>query len=543
MRSERKDEKVVIQWLLGIKLKVLITDSLSKDGTELLKKEADVDVATDLSEKELVMRIKDYDALIVRSGTQVTRDVINAGRRLKVIGRAGVGVDNIDVGAATERGIIVLNAPEGNTVSAAEHAIAMMMSLSKNIPPADESVKRGEWTRSKFVGVEVRNKVLGIIGLGRVGAEVAKIAHGLGMHILAYDPFISVERAEELGVRLAKIDDVVSKADFITIHAPLTKESHHSIGKKEFERMKGGVRIINCARGGIIDEKALYGAIKSGKVAGAALDVFEQEPPVDSPLLELDSVIMTPHLGASTREAQINVAVSVAEGVIDALKEKPVRNAVNMPAIKPDVLALIKPYLTLAEKLGRLSVQLIDGRINTVEAMYSGEVAERDTGPLTTTILKGILDPILSEPVNFVNAPVIAKNRGIKVIERKVGASEDFTGLITVVVRTADDEKGVAGTLFGKNDARIVRIDNYHIDALPSGYMLISKHIDKPGIIGHVGMILGKNNINIAGMQVGRESIGGEAVMVLNIDGPVSDGILKQIEAVDGIQNIKLVVL
>ncbi len=524
-------------------MKVLITDSLSKDGTELLKKEVDVDVATDLSEKELIVRIKDYDALVVRSGTRVTRDVINAGRRLKVIGRAGVGVDNIDVEAATERGIIVLNAPEGNTVSAAEHAIAMMMSLSKNIPPANESVKRGEWTRGKFIGVEVRNKVLGIVGLGRVGAEVAKIAHGLDMHILAYDPFISVERAEELGVQLAKMGDIISKADFITIHAPLTRESRHLIGKKELKQMKDSVRIINCARGGIIDEKALYDAIKSGKVAGAALDVFEQEPPRDTPLLELDNVIMTPHLGASTREAQINVAVSVAENVMGALKGELVRNAVNMPAIKPSVLALIKPYLTLAEKLGRLSVQLIDGRINTVEAMYSGEVAERDTGLLTTTILKGILDPILSEPVNFVNAPVIAKNRGIRVIERKVGTSEDFTGLITIVVRTADEEKSVAGALFGKNDARIVRIDNYRIDALPSGYMLISRHIDKPGIIGRVGMVLGKNNINIAGMQVGRESIGGEAVMVLNIDGPVSDKILKQIEAVDGIQNIKLVAL
>ena len=524
-------------------MKVLITDSLSKDGVKLLKKEANVDMATGLSEKELVGRIKDYDALIVRSRTQVTRDVINAGRRLKVVGRAGVGVDNVDVEVATERGIIVLNAPEGNTVSAAEHAIAMMMSLSKNIPRSNESVKRGEWARSRFMGVEVRNKTLGIIGLGRVGAEVAKIAHGLGMHIFAYDPFISPERADELGVRLAKMDDVVSKADFITIHTPLTKETRRLIGKKEFERMKNGVRIINCARGGIIDEGALYEAIKGGKVAGAALDVFEQEPPRDNPLLELDNVILTPHLGASTREAQINVAVSVAEGVIDALKGEPVKNAVNMPVIKPDALALIKPYLTLAEKLGRLSVQLIEGRINAVEAMYSGEVAERDTGPLTTTILKGILDPILSEPVNFVNAAVIAKNRGIKVIERKIGASEDFTGLITVVVRTTDDEKSVAGTLFGKKDARIVRIDKYRVDALPSGYMLISRHIDKPGIIGCVGMILGKNSINIAGMQVGRESIGGEAVMVLNIDGTVSDEILKQIEAVDGILNIKLVVL
>jgi len=524
-------------------LKVLVTDPLSEVGIKRLKKEATVDVASNLSESELVKRIKDYDALMVRSGTQVTRKVINAATKLKVIGRAGVGVDNIDVDAATEKGIIVINAPEGNTISAAEHTIAMMLALSRNIPQADVSLKSGKWSRSTFIGVEVHNKVLGIIGLGRVGAEVAKMAQGLGMQILAYDPFISTERAEELGVQLADMNEILKKSDYITIHAPLNKDTRHLIGDEQFKKMKDGVRLINCARGGIIDENALAKAIESGKVAGTALDVFENEPPHESPLLHLDNVIVTPHLGASTREAQVNVAVTAAEGVLEALKGGPVRNAVNMPSIKPETLAVIKPYLMLAEKLGSLCVQLAEGRINTVEVSYSGDVASMDTGPLTIAALKGILNRILSEPVNFVNAPVIAKSRGIKVVESKIGATEDFADLITITAKTPKGEKSVAGTLFGKKDARIVRIDRYHVDAVPSGHMLVSAHIDKPGIIGRVGTILGENDINIAGMQVGREKVRGKAVMVLNVDSAVPDKILKQIERVDGIFDVKPVVL
>jgi len=524
-------------------LKVLVTDPLSEVGIKRLKKEATVDVATNLSESELVKRIKDYDALMVRSGTQVTRKVINAATKLKVIGRAGVGVDNIDVDAATEKGIIVINAPEGNTISAAEHTIAMMLALSRNIPQANISLKSGKWDRGKFTGVEVHNKVLGIVGLGRVGAEVAKMAQGLGMQILAYDPFISTERAEELGVQLADMNEILKKSDYITIHAPLNKDTRHLISDEQFKKMKDGVRLINCARGGIIDENALAKAIESGKVAGAALDVFENEPPKDSPLLHLNNVIVTPHLGASTREAQVNVAITAAEGVLEALKGGPVRNAVNMPSIKPETLAVIKPYLMLAEKLGSLCVQLAEGRINTVEVSYSGDVASMDTGPLTIAALKGILNGMLSEPVNFVNAPVIAKSRGIKVVESKIGATEDFADLITITAKTSKGEKSVAGTLFGKKDARIVRIDRYHVDAVPSGHMLVSAHIDKPGIIGRVGTILGENDINIAGMQVGREKVRGKAVMVLNVDSAVPDKILKQIERVDGIFDVKPVVL
>ncbi len=520
-------------------MKVLVTDPISQEGIEKIMEEIDVDVATDLTEKELIKRIKDYEALIVRSGTNVTREVINAGVRLRVIGRAGAGVDNIDVDAATEKGIIVLNAPGGNTTSAAEHTIAMILSLSRNIPQANASLKKGEWNRSKFIGTEIQDKILGIIGLGRVGAEVAKKAHALGMHIIACDPLISTDRADILGTSLVDMDVILERSDYITIHAPSTKDTYHMIGDEQFGMMKKGVRIINCARGDIIDEGALIKAIKSEKVAGAALDVFENEPPEGSPLLDLDEVIVTPHLGASTKEAQFNVSIAVAEGVLHALKGEPARNAVNMPSIKSEII----PYLTLAEKLGRLCIQLVDGSINQIDIIYSGEIAERETGALTIAVLKGMLDVLLKESVNFVNAPMLAKNRGIKVVESKIELSEDFTGLITVSAKTSRADKRVAGTLFGKKDARIVRIDSYRIDALPSGYMLIASHVDKPGIIGRVGTILGENNINIAGMQVGREFIGGNAVMVLNIDSAVSDRLLKQIKAIEGIQDIRHVKL
>ncbi len=520
-------------------MKVLVADPISQEGIEIIKKEMDVDIATDLPEKELINRIKEYDALIVRSGTNVTRKVITAGVRLRVIGRAGAGVDNIDVDAATEKGIIVLNAPGGNTTSAAEHTIAMMLALSRKIPQANASLKKGKWSRSKFIGTEIQDKTLGIVGLGRVGGEVAKKAHALGMHILACDPFISVERVESLGASLVEMDMLLERADYVTIHTPRTKDTYHLISDKQFERMKNGVRIINCARGDIIDEDALLKAIKSGKVAGAALDVFENEPPEGSPLLELEEVIATPHLGASTQEAQLNVSIAVAEGVLNAIKCEPVRSAVNMPSIKAE----IKPYLPLAEKLGRLCIQLVDGSIKQIDITYSGDMAEKETSTLTIAVLKGILDTMMAGSVNFVNALMLAKNRGIKVVESKIELSEDFTGLVTVSVKTSRENKIVAGTLFGKKDARIVRVNSHSINAAPSGYMLIAPHIDMPGIIGQVGTLLGENKINIAGMQVGREFIGGNAVMVLNIDSAVSDKILKQIKAIEGIQDIKQVKL
>ncbi len=524
-----------------ITVKILVSDPISDQGIEILKKEFDVDIATGLAPAELIKRIGNYEALIVRSETQVTKDVINAGKKLKIIGRAGVGVDNIDVNAATERGIIVVNAPEGNTISAAEHTIAMMLAMSRNIPQANASLKSKKWDRKKFMGVEVRGKVLGVIGLGRIGAEVAKRAQGMEMKILAYDPFISQERAHELGVELTTVEDIVKNADYITVHTPLTKETKDLISGKEFAVMKKGARLINCARGGIINEEALAKAVKDGIVSSAAIDVFVKEPPFDSPLLELDSVIVTPHLGASTEEAQINVAVSVAEQIVNALSGLPVKNAINMPYVKPDVMQIIEPYLPLAEKMGKLCTQLM-GNYEKVEISYSGEIADKEVAPITLAVLKGLLEPVLGAGVNYVNAPIIAKERKIKVVESKSETIEGYPSQIFVKLSRKGEEKLVSGSIIGK-EPRIVQIDEYRIDVVPSGYMIVAKHEDRPNIIGPCCMILGKNNTNIAGMQVGRITRGGEAIMVLNIDSEVSDEILGEIRAVDGIIDAKLVVL
>lgn len=523
-------------------MKILVSDHLAEQGIEILKNEFEVDVATGLKPEELIKRIGNYEALIVRSETQVTKDVINAGKKLKIIGRAGVGVDNIDVNAATERGIIVVNAPEGNTISAAEHTIAMMMSMSRNIPQANASLKSKKWDRKKFMGVEVRDKILGIVGLGRIGSEVAKRALGLEMKLLAYDPFISQERANELGVELTTVEDIVKRADYITVHTPLTKETKDIISSKEFAIMKKGARLINCARGGIINEEALAKAVKDGIVGGAAIDVFTKEPPFENPLLELDRVVVTPHLGASTEEAQINVAVSVAEQIVNALKGLPVKNAINMPYVKPDMMKIIEPYLPLAEKMGRLSTQLIGGNYEKVEVSYSGELAEKDVAPLTLAVLKGLLEPFLGAGVNYVNAPVIANERKIKVTESKSKTAEGYPSQITVKLSRKGEEKLVSGSIIGK-EARIVQIDAYRIDVIPSNYMIVAKHEDRPNIIGPCCMILGRNSINIAGMQVGRITRGGEAIMVLNIDSEVNNGILDEIRKVNGIIDAKQVVL
>ncbi len=522
-------------------MKVLVSDPVSDRGIEILKKEFDVDIATGLQPSELINRIGDYEALIVRSETQVTKDIINAGKKLKIIGRAGVGVDNIDVNAATECGIIVVNAPEGNTISAAEHTIAMIMAISRNIPQANASLKSKKWERKKFMGVEVRDKTLGIIGLGRIGSEVAKRAQGMEMRILAYDPFISAEKAKDLGVELTTVEDIVKRADYITVHTPLTKETKDLISSKEFAIMKKGARVINCARGGIINEDALAKAVKDGIVSAAAIDVFVKEPPFDSPLLGLDSIVVTPHLGASTEEAQINVSISVAEQVVNALHGLPVKNAINMPYIKAEVMAILEPYFLLAEKMGKLVMQLT-GNYEKVEVSYCGEIADQNVAPITLAVLKGLLEPVLGAGVNYINAPAIAKDRKIKIIESKSKTFAGYPSEISIKLSKKGEEKLVSGTVIGK-EPRIVQIDGYRIDVIPSGYMIVTKIEDHPNIIGPCCMVLGKNNINIAGMQVGRITVGGEAIMVLNVDSEVSDSILNEIRSVDGIIDAKFVVL
>ncbi|MBC7327375.1 phosphoglycerate dehydrogenase, partial [bacterium] len=506
-------------------------------GLAILQQEMEVDYSPGLPKEEIIKRIGEFDALMVRSGTKVTRDIIEAGEKLKIIGRAGVGVDNIDVEAATEKGIVVVNSPGGNTRAAAEHTIALMLALARNIPQAHLSLKQGEWKRSKFMGVEIYGKTLGIIGLGRIGREVAKRAQGLGMEVIAYDPYISEELAERLNIQLLDLESLLSKADIVTVHTPLTKETRHLLGEKELRKMKKGAKIINTARGGIIDEQALVKVIEEGILSGAAIDVFEQEPPPpDHPLLKLEQVIVTPHLGASTVEAQEYVAVDVAQQIVNFFKGIPPTSPVNLPVLPADILATIQPYIILMEKMGRLLAGIGGKRINKVEITYYGEISEWETDVLTRSLLKGLLEPVLYLPVNIVNAPLIAQNRGINVAETKSSSPTDYSNLITVEVLSDEGTKLVGGTVVGKGEPRIVLIDGYRVDFVPEGIILITSHIDKPGMIGKVGTILGKNDINIAGMNVGRVEKRGRAVMVLSVDESIPAEVLKEIEEIDGIE-------
>jgi D-3-phosphoglycerate dehydrogenase len=510
---------------------VLVSDPIAEAGLEILRQDPDIEVVvkTEHTAEELKRAVAEADALLVRSQTKVAADIIEAASRLKVIARAGVGVDNVDVPAATRRGITVLNSPEGNTIAATEHTLALLLALSRRIPEAHSSMRKGEWKRSKFVGVELYNKVLGIIGLGKIGAEVARRARALGMRLIAFDPFIPAEHAERLGVELVPLEDLLAGSDYITIHAPLTKDTRGLIGKAELEKAKRGVRIVNTARGGIIDERALAEAVRSGVVAGAAVDVFEQEPPKDSPLVAVEGIILTPHLGASTEEAQIKVAVDVAQQVVDVLHGRPARTAVNVSPVAPRALASLQPYITLAEKIGRLQAQLAEGYLRDLEVTYSGEIAELDVAVVTRSFLVGLLQPALEEPVNLVNAPLLAEARGLKVKESRSTTAESYASLVTSRVASDRGEHVIAGTLFGRNDLRIVRVDEYRVDFEPSGHMLIADHHDRPGVIGKVGTILGNQDINIGGMHVGRKTVRGKALMILAVDSPIPPPVMKKI--------------
>lgn len=526
-------------------MRILISDSLSEEGIDILKevKEFEVDVKTKIPPQELKETIKDYDALIVRSGTKVTKEIIENANRLKIIGRAGVGLDNVDLEAATKRGIIVMNTPGGNTISTAEHTMTLILSLSRNIPQADNSIKRNEWERNKFMGVEIYGKTLGIIGLGRIGGEVCKRAISFGMKIIAYDPFLPVDKAKELGAELVELDELYRRADYITIHTPLTDQTKYMINEDAFKKMKKGLRIINCARGGIVDENTLFKAIEEGRVAGAALDVYDNEPPKDSPLLRLKNVVLTPHLGASTEEAQVNVAIDIAESVKDALLNRGIRNAINVPCVEPELCKVLDPYIQLAEKMGCMAAQLGDGHIKEIRIKYSGDIANLATSSVTVALVKGMLTPVLQETVNYVNALIIAKERGIIVNESKSTELEDYTSLITLEALTQKSRRSITGTLFTKKDPRIVKIDEFHVDAVPEGYMIVAYNIDVPGIIGQIGTILGRNNINIATMTFGRETQGGKAISVLNVDSPVPEAVLGEIRGSKNILDARLIKL
>lgn len=523
--------------------KVLVSDALSEEGLKVLKdeKELQVDVKLKLPPEELKALIKDYDALVVRSSTKVTKDIIEAADKLKVIGRAGVGLDNVDADAASKRGIIVMNTPAGNTISTCEHTWSLMLSMSRNVPNANASLKEGKWDRNKYMGVELYGKTLGIIGLGRIGTEVARRAMAFGMRVIAYDPYLTVERANDLGVELVEVKDIIRESDYITVHTPITNETKHLIGEKEFDRMKKGVRLINCARGGIIDEKALIKALESGKVAGAALDVYEDEPPKDFSMFKNDKLVATPHLGASTEEAQVNVAIEVAKQVADALLGRGCRNAVNVPCVDPEIYKVIRPYVTLAEKMGLVIGQLADARMQEVKIQYSGEITQHDMASVTIAFLKGLLTPILQETVNFVNASFIAKERGIKIVETKTSQIEEFANLITIEAQTDKGKTVVAGTLSPRKNPRIVKINDFYVEASTTGYLLILSNEDRPGIIGQIGTILGRHNINIAGMTLGRTNVGGNAMTVLNLDEQVPEPIMKQIRSAEHVLDAKLI--
>jgi len=524
-------------------LKILVTDGLSEDGLALLKSASEIEVEEKkgISKEDLARIVSEYDGLIVRSGTKVTKEIIEASNgSLKIIGRAGIGVDNIDIETATKNGIVVMNTPEANAITTAEHTITLMMSLARNIPQAHASVVAGKWERSKFKGTELYGKTIGFIGLGNIGKLVAERAIGLKMRAIAYDPFLTQEAVSKLGVELVSLEELLKEADVISVHTPLTTDTRDLINKDTFDKMKDGVMIVNCARGGIINEADISEAIDNGKVAGAAFDVYTSEPPKeDNPLLKVaGNIVLTPHLGASTEEAQKKVAVAMAEQIIDYAKSGIVKNAVNMPSLSSEQLSSLKPLLNLAEKMGSLQGQLCKGPVEEIEIEYEGEVSELDTSPLTVAALKGFLTPIMDVVVTYVNAPVIAKERGIKVVESKSSESEDYNSLITITIKTPEGDNQVSGSIFGREEVRFVKLNGVSIDVIPQGFLLVSENYDKPGFIGSMTSLLGEKGVNIGLMHLGRETIGGRAIVFTNVDSPVSPELIEEISKLPDIISV-----
>jgi D-3-phosphoglycerate dehydrogenase len=528
--------------------KIFVADEVSDSGLQPLRDaEFVVEKRVGLKPEELPDAIAGCAGLVVRSETKVTADLMDNAPALRVVGRAGVGVDNIDVPAATARGIVVMNAPDGNTITTAEHTMALLIALARRVPQANSSLRAGKWERKKFIGVELQGKTLGVLGLGRIGRTVASRANAFGMNIVAFDPFIAPDQARDLGIEVVPFDEVLTRADFLTVHTPLTAETRAMVGKEAFAKMKKGVRVINCARGGLIDEDALYEAIKSGIVAGAALDVFVSEPPpTDHPLLGLEEVIATPHLGASTTEAQEGVAFTVAEQMRDYLLTGALRGAVNVPALGAKELQTLQPFLQLAESLGRFQAQLVDGAVKEVRIEYAGDIVDQNAAPVTRSFLAGLLRDV-SARVNAVNAFLIAEERGITITSTYLRSASDSVPAIRSRVITSGSEHSLAGTLFGYGEharqGRITEINGFHIEAIPHGYMLVMRNRDVPGVIGKVGTILGEGGINISRFHLGRRERGGEAMAVIEIDAPVDNetlAALRSFEYVLSAQEIEL---
>jgi len=518
-------------------MKILVADPIAQEGIEILRSYAQVDIKAKLEPEQLKALIGDYDALIVRSQTQVGADVIESGKKLKVVGRAGVGTDNINVDAATRNGIVVVNAPTGNTIAAAEHTIALMLALARNVSQADGQLKSGKWLREKLVGTELRSKTLGIIGLGNVGSEVAKRAQAFEMRILAYDPFISKDYAHNLKVQLVPLDQLLTEADFLTLHVPLTAATTKLIGTKELAKLKPTARIINCARGGLVDEEAIVKAIRTGKLAGAAFDVFTNEPVTDSPLFREDKIIVTPHLGASTVEAQTSVARDIAEEVLVVLQGQFSKYAVNAPHIAPELV----PFMKLAATMGNLASQLMEGQISSTHIRYSGGIANYDCEPIKTALISGLLQQTSEERVNVVNVGFIATQRGLKVSEEKELTRQNYSNLLALEVSTNEGTTTISGTL-RDGEIHIVQVDDFWMDIVPTGeYFLLCDHLDRPGLVGTIGNITGKADINISSMHLSRLQPRGKALMILALDQPLGDEQLQEIRALPGVYSAKAV--
>jgi len=522
-------------------MRVLVSDALSEVGVKIFEETPGIEVTvnTELGPEGLLREIGDYDALVIRSATKVTSEVIEAGKKLKVVGRAGIGLDNVDIGAASRRGIVVMNTPEGNTVTTAEHAISLMMALTRNIPQATAGLKSGKWEKKKLKGREVYGKTLGLIGLGHIGRIVADRARGLKMKVVVFDPYLKAEVIEAAGCEAVSFEELLGRADYVTVHVPKTDETAGLLGKESFSRMKKGAMLINCARGGIVDEEALFEALSSGQLGGAALDVFASEPPGEHKLMGLSNFICTPHLGASTLEAQDNVARDVAEQIVDYLLNGTVKNAVNVPSISAELMGILRPYAELGEKLGLFQGQLASSGVEEVEARFLGKVAEYDVSPLTTGILKGLLTPVMKDDVNFINARMMAAERGIRVLETKSEESEDFSSLIMVRVKSGEGRNIVSGTIFGKTFPRILRINDFYLEAVPEGHMLLIGNEDRPGVIGRICSALGARGINIERMHVGEDKEKKLNINIIGTDAPVTEEVLGEIRGLDGVFQVR----
>ena len=525
-------------------MKILITDSIEQSCVDILTREGfQVDLKPGLPAEEIKQIIHEYAALVVRSGTKVTADIIEKATSMKVIGRAGAGVDNIDSAAASRKGIIVMNTPGGNTLSTAEHTFSMLMALARNIPNANASLVAGRWDRKKFMGTELFGKTLGIIGLGKIGREVAIRAQAFGMVTISYDPVLGVDVASKMKVELVTLDEIFRRSDFITVHTPLSDETRGLLNEQTIARCKKGVRIINCARGGIVDEAALLKALDNGQVAGAALDVFVEEPPKDYTLVKHPNVVATPHLGASTEEAQEKVAIQIAEQIADALKDRGIVGAVNAAALQAGVPNEIKPYLSLAEKLGSLQAQVMKGQLKELSIDLTGELLHKHSELIKAGVLRGLLSKIMSQPVNYINAPVLAQSMGVRISEKKDVDSGDYANLLTIGYKTDVEERSFAGTALGGKHLKIVRLDKYYVEGNPNGTFLYYTNIDRPGMLAKVGALLAEANINIAGLSLGRSGIGERALTVVGVDNPIPDAVLQKVAALDGVFNAKVVTL